>query len=197
MNLYGYYKFRSSLDNDYSRPTEEDLERSPDCVVCRDHNDTQTSRVMPCGHVFHEDCLKSWIMQKQNCPICNKPLFDFTQEKSSFSSPEEEQLKQAMKQETVQNVIQSIQMMNVVNMTKYAQAFHIPEEEIDFWCQEALEFQKKYSPAIAKKDMNTFVGESLVDFMKKQKAMDAMKEEIPMVVGEWKCKVEEVWIMNR
>lgn len=191
MNLYGFFKFRNSLDHDYAKPTEEDLERSPECVVCRDHNDKETSRVMPCGHVFHEDCLKSWIMQKQNCPICNKSLFDFTQEKSSYCSPEEEQLKQAMKQETVQNMINSIQTMNVVNMTKYAEAFNIPESEIEYWCYEAMEFQKKYSPVIAKQDVNQFIGESLVDWMKKQKALEAMKEEVPMVVGEWNCRVEE------
>lgn len=64
-NLYSYHRFRSSLDASYDHATLDDLIRDTDCIICRDTNTEEGSRVMPCGHVFHEDCLKSWIMQKQ------------------------------------------------------------------------------------------------------------------------------------
>lgn len=64
-NLVSYSRFKRLLDAKYLRPTEKHLERDSDCIICREPNSREHSRCLPCGHVFHEDCLKSWIMQKQ------------------------------------------------------------------------------------------------------------------------------------
>lgn len=29
---------------------------------------------MPCGHVFHELCLRRWLEQDSSCAICRQPL---------------------------------------------------------------------------------------------------------------------------
>ena len=64
-NLLSFARFKRFLEAKYRKPTEEQLERDPDCIICREANDKDHSRCLPCGHVFHEDCLKSWIMQQQ------------------------------------------------------------------------------------------------------------------------------------
>ena len=64
-NLLSFARFKRLLEAKYRKPTEEQLERDPDCIICREANDQEHSRCLPCGHVFHEDCLKSWIMQQQ------------------------------------------------------------------------------------------------------------------------------------
>ena len=41
------------------------------CIICLndfDVGDKVTS--LPCLHMFHTDCIKSWLQSKNHCPIC-------------------------------------------------------------------------------------------------------------------------------
>lgn len=183
MNLRGFIKFQSSLSSDYAKPTHTDLERNPDCVVCRDHNDEVTSVVMPCGHVFHEDCLKSWIMQKQTCPICNQSLFDFSQ-KDSHSN--QDPLKIGMQEPSVQNAIDRIQQANMANMIEYCKAFNIPEDELDFWFMKVMEMQKNYTPTCENPTPDSVLLQSTIALMK-QAVKGIMKDGSQYEVGKWQC----------
>ena len=29
---------------------------------------------MPCGHIYHPDCLKPWLEQNNTCPVCRFDL---------------------------------------------------------------------------------------------------------------------------
>ena len=45
------------------------------CIVCRDALAPLSSlRRLHCGHIFHGDCLHSWLLQQQACPTCTRPL---------------------------------------------------------------------------------------------------------------------------
>eukprot|EP00039_Didymoeca_costata_P019344 m.337157 g.337157 ORF g.337157 m.337157 type:complete len:603 (-) comp18063_c0_seq1:62-1870(-) len=98
MNFYGLplhiirdlcATFRSFLKrcNDLiqSRRATHSLERFPDvtpeelsqvdnvCVICREEMTTQAKR-LPCGHVIHLRCLRSWMPRAQICPICRADI---------------------------------------------------------------------------------------------------------------------------
>eukprot|EP00301_Raphidiophrys_heterophryoidea_P027733 c97_g1_i1.p1 GENE.c97_g1_i1~~c97_g1_i1.p1 ORF type:complete len:350 (-),score=104.97 c97_g1_i1:179-1228(-) len=45
------------------------------CAVCFDHMLT-TAKRLPCGHCFHFGCLRSWLEQRQVCPVCNANVLD-------------------------------------------------------------------------------------------------------------------------
>ena len=56
-----------------------------DCSICYesmiDDDDTITT---PCNHTFHKDCLKKWVINKNNCPLCRSELpTNFMKEHSS------------------------------------------------------------------------------------------------------------------
>ncbi|KAK6116465.1 hypothetical protein DH2020_049758 [Rehmannia glutinosa] len=41
------------------------------CVVCMEEFSGECEVVsMPCSHVFHEDCIKKWLMTSHYCPVC-------------------------------------------------------------------------------------------------------------------------------
>ena len=47
----------------------------PCCTVCCENIELATKGMfMPCGHVYHPDCLKPWLEQNNTCPICRFDL---------------------------------------------------------------------------------------------------------------------------
>ncbi|PON65057.1 43kDa postsynaptic protein [Parasponia andersonii] len=46
------------------------LEAEPCCVCQEDYNQGEELGMLECGHDFHTDCIKQWLMHKNLCPIC-------------------------------------------------------------------------------------------------------------------------------
>ncbi|XP_062245115.1 E3 ubiquitin-protein ligase AMFR-like [Platichthys flesus] len=42
------------------------------CVICWDV--MRSARTLPCGHLFHSSCLRSWLEQDTSCPTCRMSL---------------------------------------------------------------------------------------------------------------------------
>lgn len=72
--------------NRHPDATEEDLSRENTCIICREemrpwdpaNNPGVIDRVrpkkLPCGHILHLGCLKSWLERQQVCPTCRAPV---------------------------------------------------------------------------------------------------------------------------
>lgn len=69
--------------------TADDLERDDTCMVCLEVMAVEPrSRVLPCGHVCHIDCLKGWVEERESiCPLCRHDLSEFV-----LKDPPEEEL---------------------------------------------------------------------------------------------------------
>ncbi|KAJ8538097.1 hypothetical protein K7X08_014637 [Anisodus acutangulus] len=50
--------------------TEEPVDTEPCCVCQEEYKDGEDLGKLNCGHDFHTDCIKQWLMQKNLCPIC-------------------------------------------------------------------------------------------------------------------------------
>lgn len=68
-----YRKLTKNIETRLQEATIEEIERIDTCIVCRDILYIGSKKI-PCGHVFHLDCLKSWFIQQQTCPICRAPI---------------------------------------------------------------------------------------------------------------------------
>ena len=44
------------------------------CIVCREEMVHPNARKLPCGHIFHFDCLRSWLEENTTCPTCRNPV---------------------------------------------------------------------------------------------------------------------------
>lgn len=44
------------------------------CVICQnEYKDQEKIGVLNCGHEYHVDCIKKWLVVKNVCPICKSP----------------------------------------------------------------------------------------------------------------------------
>lgn len=52
---------------------DDQLEQGIRCAICLTRlRSGETIGDIPCGHVFHKDCLKDWLVRKNRCPICQQ-----------------------------------------------------------------------------------------------------------------------------
>merc|ERR1712151_714 len=57
--------------------TAQDLEESQNChcTVCiEDFVLGEEALRLPCGHLFHEHCIKTWLQKHSQCPVCRYEL---------------------------------------------------------------------------------------------------------------------------
>lgn len=76
----------------YGDATEEDLARENTCIICREEMrpwraipgavERTRPKKLPCGHILHFGCLKSWLERQQVCPTCRRSVTDPTQDQA-------------------------------------------------------------------------------------------------------------------
>lgn len=96
-----YRKATQDMNTRYVDATVEDIEREDTCIICREEmrpwsvtnpvvppgevppprpaatvNERTRPKKLPCGHILHLGCLKSWLERQQVCPTCRRPVID-------------------------------------------------------------------------------------------------------------------------
>ncbi|XP_063294800.1 E3 ubiquitin-protein ligase AMFR isoform X1 [Pelobates fuscus] len=68
-----YLHVVGNMEAHFAVATPEELEaNNDDCAICWDS--MQAARKLPCGHLFHNSCLRSWLEQDTSCPTCRMSL---------------------------------------------------------------------------------------------------------------------------
>ncbi|XP_022884819.1 probable E3 ubiquitin-protein ligase RHG1A isoform X1 [Olea europaea var. sylvestris] len=49
---------------------EGEVESEPCCICQEEYKEEADMGTLDCGHNFHRECVKKWLMQKNICPIC-------------------------------------------------------------------------------------------------------------------------------
>ena len=81
--LHRYQAATRNMDQRYPNATTEEFAQMSDktCIICRDEMSVErpadgaapdgpntTPKKLPCGHIFHFHCLRSWLERQQSCP---------------------------------------------------------------------------------------------------------------------------------
>ncbi|KAF7822670.1 putative E3 ubiquitin-protein ligase ZFP1 [Senna tora] len=62
--------YKSSTTINLEEVASEDQETDA-CIICQDeYKNRETIGILKCGHEYHSDCLKKWLLVKNVCPIC-------------------------------------------------------------------------------------------------------------------------------
>ncbi|KAK7500282.1 hypothetical protein BaRGS_00008505 [Batillaria attramentaria] len=78
-----YLRVVKNMQARFPMATQEDLEHNADdCAICWDK--MESARKLPCGHLFHNSCLRSWLEQDTSCPTCRMAL---TERQENANSP--------------------------------------------------------------------------------------------------------------
>ncbi|VVC28847.1 Hypothetical protein CINCED_3A018772 [Cinara cedri] len=55
----------------YPDATAQDLQTIENvCIICREDMSAAAAKKLPCNHIFHTSCLRSWFQRHQTCPTC-------------------------------------------------------------------------------------------------------------------------------
>ena len=90
-----FVKYRQATQDMHARypdATAEELGAENVCIICREpmrvwrpeeaqaaataggSDERLRPKKLPCGHVLHFSCLRSWLERQQNCPTCRQPV---------------------------------------------------------------------------------------------------------------------------
>ncbi|KAK3526809.1 hypothetical protein QTP70_033549 [Hemibagrus guttatus] len=68
-----YLRVIDNMESRFAVATPDELvANNDDCAICWDS--MTSARKLPCGHLFHSSCLRSWLEQDTSCPTCRMPL---------------------------------------------------------------------------------------------------------------------------
>lgn len=61
------------METNFPMASQEEMDKNcDDCAICWD--EMKAARKLPCGHLFHHSCLRSWLEQDTSCPTCRTSL---------------------------------------------------------------------------------------------------------------------------
>ncbi|XP_023311109.1 E3 ubiquitin-protein ligase synoviolin A [Anoplophora glabripennis] len=75
----------------YPDATPEELLAADNvCIICREEM-TSASKKLPCNHIFHTSCLRSWFQRQQTCPTCRLNILRTSTNNNNNARPAPEQ----------------------------------------------------------------------------------------------------------
>jgi E3 ubiquitin-protein ligase synoviolin len=102
----------------YPDVTPEQLRNYSDtiCIICREEmtneptvpgaarnttDSNQQIKKLPCDHIFHKSCLRSWFQRQQTCPTCRTSILRLNQNHTHAPPPQPQQQQQQQQQPPV------------------------------------------------------------------------------------------------
>ena len=68
-------EIRKSETLTFLRNHKTNISNGEVCPICMDSSESE-GVLLECGHWFHSECLKNWVLLKGSCPVCRKTLLE-------------------------------------------------------------------------------------------------------------------------
>ena len=69
------HRKRNAVDGLLKSVSQSDVEPDQLCPICHEDLEEADIASLPCGHHFHQKCVKKWLVfGKSRCPMCNDSL---------------------------------------------------------------------------------------------------------------------------
>ena len=88
------------MEKKYCKKSESDPNKLeyPECSIClMEVNEGQNTILLPCGHMFHEECVKKWLEIHNTCPLCRFELptddADYERQRNERNQQREENIR--------------------------------------------------------------------------------------------------------
>lgn len=110
-----YRRATRDMNEKYPDATAEEVSREDVCIICREEMtpvqpaqpaaanvagepapqraagaqrvpDRLRPKKLPCGHILHFACLRSWLERQQNCPTCRRPVLTPTRTRGAAAA---------------------------------------------------------------------------------------------------------------
>ncbi|CAC5394293.1 SYVN1 [Mytilus coruscus] len=89
----------------YPDATAEELQAGDHtCIICREDM-IEFSKKLPCNHIFHTSCLRSWFQRQQTCPTCRMDVLQAPRPQQVPQTPPPQQ-QQPQQPQMPQNLFQ-------------------------------------------------------------------------------------------
>ncbi|KAK3093274.1 hypothetical protein FSP39_013536 [Pinctada imbricata] len=72
----------------YPDAVPEDLQPGDVCIICREEMNTSAKK-LPCNHIFHTSCLRSWFQRQQTCPTCRMDVLRMPRPQTAPPPPQQ------------------------------------------------------------------------------------------------------------
>ena len=100
-----YRNATRDMNTRYPDASGDDLSRENICIVCREEmrpwvqpgaegaeagrrvDERQRPKKLPCGHILHFSCLRSWLERQQVCPTCRRPVLGDPPQPTQANNP--------------------------------------------------------------------------------------------------------------
>merc|ERR1712227_287648 len=61
-----------------SKPTQFQKDSDKSCSICMDNFSKEEILTLPCFHIFHYKCVKTWFEKEHHCPECRADARKFS-----------------------------------------------------------------------------------------------------------------------
>ena len=88
------------MEKKYCKKSDQDPNKLefPECSIClMEVNEGQNTILLPCGHMFHEECVTKWLKIHNTCPLCRFELptdnADYERQRNERNQQREERVR--------------------------------------------------------------------------------------------------------
>ncbi|CAG2117171.1 unnamed protein product [Medioppia subpectinata] len=90
----------------YPDATPEELQTVDNvCIICREEmTGNGSAKRLPCNHIFHVSCLRSWFQRQQTCPTCRMDVLRVAPNAGADNARAQQQPQQARAQQAMPQI---------------------------------------------------------------------------------------------